>query len=386
MIYDCLTKEEATLFAHYKTSHDFCTNTRLGFIFDFYNELIEKDNVFPEAPLQVGINLTDTCNLSCMHCSRKELLNSSKHNFISNWREIVDKLSDNGVIQIFLTGGEPFLHPDILDMIQYIKERKIYIAILTNGLLLTENMLNKLESMLIDDFDYIQISVDGITNTYEFMRKGAKFNQLEHRLNLISNYSIKTQIAMVLNEITYKEMFDVYKLCLKYNVDFIRYMPMFDNNTVDISQCDDSKVIKEFAKVLNDKICNKTKIDIVGDPIPLLYPFAIWLRNKYPEIYFPTGKHICPAGVTSCEISVGGDVYPCSYLENKIFWAGNIYQDSVKNLWDKQIWNCVRNRKPRSDSCIKCSESENCLGGCPASSYFRYGQFNYADGACILGG
>lgn len=127
-------------------------------------------------------------------------------------------------------------------------------------------MLNKLESMLIDDFDYIQISVDGITNTYKFMRKGAKFNQLENKLNLISNYSIKTQIAMVLNEITYKE-------------------------------------------VLNDKICNKTKIDIVGDPIPLLYPFAIWLRNKYPEIYFPTGKHICPAGVISCEISASGDVY-----------------------------------------------------------------------------
>ncbi|MDE5696474.1 MAG: radical SAM protein, partial [Lachnospiraceae bacterium] len=162
MIYDCLTEEEAKLFAHYKTSHDFCSNSRLGFVFDFYNELLETENILPETPLQVGINLTDICNLKCKHCSRKNLLNLESAGFFVNWKEIIDELAFNGVFQIFLTGGEPLLHPEILEIIEYIKSKNIFIAILTNGLFLTDELIYELDRMLVDEFDYIQISIDGV--------------------------------------------------------------------------------------------------------------------------------------------------------------------------------------------------------------------------------
>lgn len=384
MIYDCLTEEEAKLFAHYKTSHDFCSNSRLGFVFDFYNELMETENTLPETPLQVGINLTDICNLKCRHCSRKNLLNSENSCFIKRWKEVIDELAFNGVFQIFLTGGEPLLHPEILEIIEYIKSKNIFVAILTNGILLTDKLVYKLDSLLVDEFDYIQISVDGIGSTYEDMRRGAKFTDIKERLELLKKHVVKTQVAMVVNEITYKEMLEVYQLCLKNDINSIRFMPMFDNDCLEVEKCDDTKIIKEFVKVLRDKQDFGRKIDIAGDPVSLVYPFAIWFRSQYPEVYFPTGKHVCPAGVTSCEISVHGEVYPCSYLENNIFFAGNIYEEKLKDLWKRQIWNCVRVRRPKSEKCMGCIEKDKCLGGCPASSFFRYKKFNYADGNCRI--
>ncbi|MDE5697008.1 MAG: hypothetical protein K2I96_06295 [Lachnospiraceae bacterium] len=63
---------------------------------------------------------------------------------------------------------------------------------------------------------------------------------------------------------------------------------------------------------------------------------------------------------------------------------GNFYEETLKELWKKLIWNCVRVRKPKSEKCVRCSEKEKCLGGCPASSFFKYKKFNYADGNCSI--
>ncbi|MDE5697009.1 MAG: hypothetical protein K2I96_06300, partial [Lachnospiraceae bacterium] len=70
--------------------------------------------------------------------------------------------------------------------------------------------------------------------------------------------------------------------------------------------------VGRFCVLLRDIKDNGRNIDITGDPVSLVYPFAIWFRAQYPDVYFPTGKHVCPAGVTSCEISVHGEGYPCS--------------------------------------------------------------------------
>ncbi|WP_192814699.1 radical SAM protein, partial [Treponema pedis] len=116
-------------------------------------------------PLQVGLNVTNKCNLKCVHCSKK-----NKNEDMLNWKEIIDICKNKEVLNIYLTGGEPFLHNDILEIIKYIKEKKITLSILTNGILLTEHICRNLAALLNNNTDYMQISIDSVYDKYELYR------------------------------------------------------------------------------------------------------------------------------------------------------------------------------------------------------------------------
>lgn len=91
-------------------------------------------------PWKVGIELTTRCNFRCKHCYAKPL-NSSDPNYKSII-QIIDRLFDAGVVWLWLTGGEGTLRKDFLDIYKYAKEKGFIVAILTNGSLITDEMIS----------------------------------------------------------------------------------------------------------------------------------------------------------------------------------------------------------------------------------------------------
>jgi len=90
-------------------------------------------------PWKVGIELTTRCNFKCKHCYAKPL-NSSDPSY-DNIIQIIDKLFDAGVVWLWFTGGECTLRKDFLDIHKYAKEKGFIVGILTNGSLITDEMI-----------------------------------------------------------------------------------------------------------------------------------------------------------------------------------------------------------------------------------------------------
>ena len=85
--------------------------------------------------MDVAFNITRRCNKSCDYCYLK-LANRSLS--LESIQEIVESKKPNTVT---ITGGEPLMHPEIKDILEFLADQGNHIHLLSNGILLTENVL-----------------------------------------------------------------------------------------------------------------------------------------------------------------------------------------------------------------------------------------------------
>jgi len=128
----------------------------------FYGKLHNKKEHYP---WNGQIELTYRCNLDCIHCYCKGSEDKGKELTTGEWKEILDEIHQEGCVWLALTGGEPLIREDFLEIYAYAKEKGFIITIFTNGCLLTEEIINYLKK---SPPYCIEITLNGITkNTYE---------------------------------------------------------------------------------------------------------------------------------------------------------------------------------------------------------------------------
>lgn len=95
-------------------------------------------------PLGGTIELTERCNLDCLHCYIRQPASSGKvavrEMTLDQIGDVLDQLADAGCLSLLLTGGEPLLRPDFCDIWRYAKRRGMLISLFTNGTLLTRRI------------------------------------------------------------------------------------------------------------------------------------------------------------------------------------------------------------------------------------------------------
>lgn len=131
-------------------------------------------------PDHVDIEISSACNLSCPMCYTitEEFKKKVKHTLMdfSLFKKIIDECAKYKIYSVRLSlRGEPFLHPKIFEMIQYAKEKGIKeVSMLTNGLALNPEKFERLVNLQLD---WLTISFDGLGETYEKIRRPAKFKE-----------------------------------------------------------------------------------------------------------------------------------------------------------------------------------------------------------------
>jgi MoaA/NifB/PqqE/SkfB family radical SAM enzyme len=100
------------------------------------------------------------CNLRCSYCVAQSSPNTPRRAFgLNNVLRLVDEAVELGFDHIFFTGGEPFLLPDIYEMLAYASTR-IKTTVLTNAMLLHGERLEKLSAVAHENL-IVQVSLDG---------------------------------------------------------------------------------------------------------------------------------------------------------------------------------------------------------------------------------
>jgi MoaA/NifB/PqqE/SkfB family radical SAM enzyme len=131
---------------------------KIGREFSGYNLLESGKRIFDRKPLQCSIYLTDKCNLDCSYCTEYD--NSKPHPKLEDLKLWIRKIRDLGTMRIALVGGEPLLHPDVVEIVRYCRELGFATSLTTNGFLLTRKLLKELEEA---GLQVMQISVDRMT-------------------------------------------------------------------------------------------------------------------------------------------------------------------------------------------------------------------------------
>ncbi len=132
-------------------------------------------------PRLVALFLTSRCNLRCLMC---DIPQKAKSDEISTEQvfDIMQDLSDFGVKELDITGGEPFLRKDILPIIKRAKSLGFRVNITTNGVLIDTN--EKVQQLVDTGLDSIQVSIDGAkAETHDYIRRSP--GCLEKILNFV---------------------------------------------------------------------------------------------------------------------------------------------------------------------------------------------------------
>ena len=160
-------------------------------------------------PYFVYLNLTEKCNLRCLHCLGSYGFKKENELDLSQWKGVIDQLKDMNIFIINISGGEPTQNTDFKEIIKYIHKKKLHFILTTNGIFSKDvrDFIIKYKRYLMG----VKISLDGYdTKTHEFIRKGLKpgiaFNTTMKTINFFKAYNVPMTIASVLHKENIKNL------------------------------------------------------------------------------------------------------------------------------------------------------------------------------------
>ncbi|HKA45390.1 MAG TPA: radical SAM protein [Burkholderiales bacterium] len=129
------------------------------------------------APLYIAWQVTNECNLACLHCIEESGPGKAFHDELNDQQVfgVLEQAMDLEVPYVSFSGGEPMVHPRFFDMVAYVCERRGQLKIETNGHYLTPENCARLKELGVKA---VQVSLDGATReTFNRMRVRGDFDR-----------------------------------------------------------------------------------------------------------------------------------------------------------------------------------------------------------------
>lgn len=315
-------------------------------------------------PQSAYLHVSHACNLSCVGCySADSNRNRACDPQFSDVLRAIDVLVELGVKRVVISGGEPFVRPDLAGIVRHAKARGMAeVVVLTNGTLCTRGNL----AALADAVDIISISFDGTSpQSPAYIRERQLFDQLTYAVGLVKEAGIHAHILPTLHA--------------KNTQDIPAYLDLAERlgATVGFS------ILSGSAADLGELMPGETCLYELADQLFVL-------RGRASSVSVDDGfdlaralrvRQACGAGKTSLSIAADGSVYPCHMLHKPELRLGNAYVDDVTALNER----IEQFSMPAVDSIAGCSSCEYrylCGGGCRARSYDEGGSMETRDPYC----
>jgi len=338
-------------------------------------------------PVTLDISLTSSCNLNCSYCynaRERETISSISYSDLDKIENILVKYQ---VLQVVISGGEPFLYPYFNNLIDIFQRTYTKFVILTNGTVINKNIIQKIadNSILLKS---IQISLDSIKPDINGLTRGK--GTLEKTLlfmDILENYGLQYEVRVTLTRWNINSLIETAsylkkrKGCKRITVNefFCRGNALNNYNELDIPF---ENLFNCFQEIM-DFNSNTSKYLILTDGImknmETIYKIrnGIELEKKYINSCGILGA--CNHVYSGLSILHNGDIVPCMQLSNLVI--GNIKNSDLLKLWQSNpILIKLRERKNISlKSFIKCNGCffiKYCNGGCPAISIIEGNTFD----------
>jgi Fe-coproporphyrin III synthase len=351
----------------------------------------------PGAGPVVVWNATRSCNLECVHC----YADASRSKFrgeltTEEARAMIDDLAAFNVPALLLSGGEPMVRPDILDLAEYAMAHGIRVTFSTNGTLIDKEKARRLRNIGVS---YCGISIDGAEENHDRFRtkvgafKGAIEgirNCREAGIRVGIRFTVTTENAGDLDAIFRTvEKEDIGRLCVYHLVYSGRgsYLSAIDLDTAQTRTFMNRVIEQVEAWNGEGREVEVMTVDNHADA-PYIY---LWLlehdqprATKALELIQSNGGN--RSGIAIAAIDSFGLVHPDQFTQTHTL--GSIRERPFSQIWtDKRIelLEGLRVRKSRlKGRCSGCRWLNLCNGNFRARAEAATGDYWESDPACYL--
>jgi radical SAM protein with 4Fe4S-binding SPASM domain len=316
----------------------------------------------------ISWNTTSRCNLFCRHCYRESGPGADASGELSTreGRDLIAAVARAGFRLLILSGGEPLLREDILDLVAAAREAGLVPAMGTNGTLLTANVARALADAGLRG---VAVSVDSLDRDYHDDFRGMKgaYDLTQRGIANALAAGLRVQINLTLTERNldqFDAMVDHYEAL---GVQAVH--PFFLVPTGRALSMADGELASDAYFAMIRKILARqrtTTVELKPTCAPQFMPMA---REMGLPQRFSRG---CLAGVSYCCILPRGQVHVCPYLPVE---AGDVRNAPFDEIWERSdVFRKLRDFSSYGGSCGRCEHVAIC-GGCRARAYHATGDY-----------
>ncbi len=304
----------------------------------------------------------------------------------ADWLSFFEELGRLAVLRITLEGGEPFIRPDLPELIEGIVKNRLRFKILSNATLITDELAAFLAGTR--RCDVIQVSIDGSKPaTHDACRGQGNFFKAMEGLENLKRHGVPVTVRMTITRANLEDLPEVARLLLE---DL--GVPAFSTNSADFMG-----ICRSLAEKIQLSVAERTRAMALLWELQKKYPGRIaaaagplyevqdWLQvikdqreGRPPK---PGRGHLSSCGGVFSQMAVRADgvMVPCLQLAH--LELGHINRDDLGEVWRHHPELTRLRERPRVplsdfDFCRDCEFLSYCSGGCPALAYTRTQQEN----------
>jgi radical SAM protein with 4Fe4S-binding SPASM domain len=283
---------------------------------------MKRDAIPPPSPVPslryLEFQITDRCNLRCRHC----YIGDGHHQDLP-LEKIIKVLKEFEEIQglrLLLSGGEPLLHPNFLEIQAILKDRAFRSVLLTNGIFITKDIAKRLH------VHEVQVSLDGMKEGHESLRGKGHFDKTLKAIDYLQEAGIAVSVATMIHRKNLKE---------------------FD----------------QLASLLQSKKIREWNVDVPCIEGRLKKNKEFWVSAAEAGPYLNYGYG---GGLHDSENNATCGAHLCAILPNgRVSKCGLFSEETVGSIEDglRVCWQRIP-RIPLKDLTCNCPVVEECRGGC----------------------
>ncbi len=320
------------------------------------------------APLTVNWTLSYACNFSCRHCYSRDIRRTELP--LEQVLRIVDELARCRVLFVNFGGGEPLLHPHLLEVVRYASRQGLRVSLNTNGWLLDRRAARALREAGITS---VGVSLDGATPEVHdrFRNRPGSFGRALEALEHLRDAGVPSTVSAVIHRRNVKTYREIVALAAARGAGTV-YLHNF--------------------KCAGRGARNRAELDLSPEEWRAFYEEALAFRERAPvKIAFddpilallgasePGAVKGSTCGKLSVHLEPDGEVTPCGFIP---VGAGNVLEQGLDRIWrESEVLRRMREKTPQG-KCRSCGVYGECLGGCTARAFAATGSFDAPDPHC----
>lgn len=324
--------------------------------------------------------ITTRCNLRCRHCYLHNELESPQampENELNTQEclTIVEQLDEAKVFLVEVVGGgEPFVRPDIMVVLRQLGEKKFWTRIVTNGMLVDEEIAQNLADIQINK---VSVSLESSTpEINDTIRGKGSFKKAIRGINYLRDFGVPFRIQMTVTKMNYKGIEDMVKFCSDIGAEEITICPYANCPSTNPFSASLSLGREEYfsaAKKVNELKKEYSPKFVYSDLDSVLIFLSPESKNSTDKRF-----HRCDCVESELTILYNGNVLPCPLMRDKPL--GNLLTTHLSEIPKlpqfkrfKELLGITIDEA--NAQCRTCEYRYVCGGGCRGQAYLVSGDF-----------